>query len=228
MESPSHPRRARMFIPVWSSAALALISAREIIQSWLISGLKYGSCCSIVAQNGWRIRSAVSRPTASSSRLVASGSRLESFTSSSNLGSPSVHHGSSVFLADIFNRRKLPHAVTCLQIIYPRMVFAEKILEKPDRFVFKAIRKLGVIPGFVSGTVFPALALLVYICCMITLKVFLYFFSGCDSIITLMLTQSCSTIWMIIVSSGVSQKKKKNASFSFEDADHLTPRLINH
>jgi len=38
-----------------------------------------------------------------------------------------------------------------IPIIYPRMVFAEKILEKPDRFVFKAIRKLGVIPGFYNN-----------------------------------------------------------------------------
>ncbi|WAQ86503.1 hypothetical protein PtA15_7A229 [Puccinia triticina] len=38
-----------------------------------------------------------------------------------------------------------------IPIVYPRMVFAEKILEKPDRLVFKAIRKLGVIPGFYNN-----------------------------------------------------------------------------
>jgi hypothetical protein len=35
------------------------------------------------------------------------------------------------------------------------MVFAEKILENPDRLLFKAIRKLGVIPGFVSTAILP-------------------------------------------------------------------------
>ncbi|KAA1077859.1 hypothetical protein PGT21_022299 [Puccinia graminis f. sp. tritici] len=38
-----------------------------------------------------------------------------------------------------------------IPIVYPRMVFAEKILENPDRLVFKAIRKLGVIPGFYNN-----------------------------------------------------------------------------
>ncbi|PLW51523.1 hypothetical protein PCASD_00292 [Puccinia coronata f. sp. avenae] len=38
-----------------------------------------------------------------------------------------------------------------IPIVYPRMVFAEKILENPDRLLFKAIRKLGVIPGFYNN-----------------------------------------------------------------------------
>lgn len=59
----------------------------------------------------------------------------------------------------VFNalKTRLPPQATHLvvqlgiPIVYPRMVFAEKILEKPDRFMFKAIRKLGVVPGFYNN-----------------------------------------------------------------------------